>query len=40
MGLQEDQEAWMPWPSAWEAQALTRVGTYWEGSGRDGGGSG
>lgn len=30
MGLQEEQEAWMPGPSACKAQALTQVCTYSE----------
>ena len=35
MGLQEDQEARMPGPTAWKVQALTQVGVYAEDSGRD-----
>lgn len=38
MGLQEEQEAWMPGPSACKAQALTQVCTYSERDGDGGGG--
>lgn len=36
MGLQEDQEARMPGPTAWKVQALTQVSIYSEDSGRGG----